>query len=134
MRPFRDFLSRQLKRTSSQIHHNPYLFSIHQTEATCFSVDKYRQSLRLSAAGTSIKMNTSLYRQVAVSIAKKYLPQLVQPFDPHNPVNRNGILRMLAFQTGHLPKTHAHHYAMEREFPSQLQPDLINRYLYNSSL
>lgn len=66
-------------------------------------------------------MTTSLYRQTAVSVAKKHLPALVKPFDPNSPKDYNGFLQLLSFQTGHRPVTHASGYALEHGFPAKLQ-------------
>jgi len=57
---------------------------------------------------------------------------LIKPFDPNTPKDYDGFLRLLSFQSGHKPLTHASTYALEREFPAKLQPDLIDRYLENS--
>ncbi|KAJ9634203.1 hypothetical protein H2199_009087 [Coniosporium tulheliwenetii] len=72
--------------------------------------------------------------QIAISIAKKHLPPLIKPFDPNTPKDYDGFLRLLSFQSGHKPLTHAGTYALEREFPAKLQPDLIDRYLENSRM
>ncbi|KAH6870850.1 hypothetical protein BKA58DRAFT_277670, partial [Alternaria rosae] len=60
---------------------------------------------------------------------KKHLPGIVQPFDPHTPRDRDGILRLLSFQTGHNPATHASAYALDRAYPAKLQPKLVEQYL-----
>jgi hypothetical protein len=73
-----------------------------------------------------------VYRQIAVSIAKKHLPALITPFDPNTPKDYNGFLQLLSFQTGHKPVTHAAAYALEHGYPTKLQPDIIDRYLENS--
>jgi hypothetical protein len=73
-----------------------------------------------------------LYRQIAVSIAKKHLPDLVTAFDPNTPRDYNGFVRLLAFQTGHKQVTHVGLYALEHGYLSKLQADLIERYLENS--
>jgi hypothetical protein len=70
-----------------------------------------------------------MYRQIAVAIIKKHLPGIVQPFDPHTPRDRDGLLRLLSFQTGHNPATHAGAYALDRAYPAKLQPELVEQYL-----
>jgi hypothetical protein len=133
IRPFRDYLARQLKVTSFD-RSNCHLFALHKDATACFSPARCLTSLRLSTGDAPFQLNTATYRQIAVSIAKKHLPRLIQAFDPHVPQDQSGILRLLAFQTGHRPQTQAHSYALEKEYPSRLQPELINRYDQNSSL
>ena len=133
IRPFRSLISRNLGVLSNNST-NPHLFSTHESATSCFSSEQAHSSLRNVTAGCSVPMNTSLYRQTAVSIAKKHLPGLVAPFDPSTPKDYNGFLQLLAFQTGHRPVTHASAYALEHGFPAKLQPDLIDRYLANSHM
>jgi Chromo (CHRromatin Organisation MOdifier) domain len=131
IRPFCDFLSRQLQIVTAP-YSNLHLFTVHSEAVACFSTQACLKSLRESTPECPVQLSTSLYRQIAISIAKKHLPSLVQPFDPHTPQDYNGFLRLLAFQSGHKPQTHAGTYALEHEFPAKLQPELINRYLENS--
>jgi hypothetical protein len=49
---------------------------------------------------------------MAVAVSKKHLPGLVQRFDPNDPKDYDGLLRLLSFQTGHNPSTHAGAYAL----------------------
>jgi hypothetical protein len=72
------------------------------------------------------------YRHIAIAMSKKHIPNLLKPFDAHAPQDYDGFLRLLAFQTGHKPATHANAYALETAFPAKLQPDLVCRYLENS--
>lgn len=131
IRPFRDFLSRQ-KGTMSGYSTNPHLFTTHNEGMACFSAAKAHKCVQKAAYGLPFEISTSIYRQVAVSIAKKHLPTVTMPFDPNTPKDYNGFLRLLSFQTGHKPATHASAYALEHGFPAKLQPDLIDRYLENS--
>ncbi|PVH90623.1 hypothetical protein DM02DRAFT_483906, partial [Periconia macrospinosa] len=75
-----------------------------------------------------------ILKQVVVSIAKKHLPTVAAPFDPNTPRDYSGFLKLLSFQTGHKPTTHAGAYALEHGFPSKLQPNLIDRYLESSRI
>lgn len=131
IRPFRDFINRSMGAISDHPT-NPHLFATHDNIAGCFSAAMAHLSLRKSAIGCPIELSTSVYRQIAVSIAKKHLPILVTPFDPNTPKDYNSFLQLLSFQAGHKPTTHAGAYALEHGFPAKLQPDLIDRYLENS--
>jgi hypothetical protein len=73
-----------------------------------------------------------LYRQTAVAISKKHIPELIQPFDPNSPTDYNGFLHLLSFQTGHNPSTHVGAYALDHAYPAKLQPELVERYFQNS--
>ena len=106
IRPFRDFISRNLG-ILSKPSTNPHLFTTYNEATACYSSNKAHSSLQKSTAAYPVPMTTSLYRQVAVSIAKKHLPDLIKPFDPNTPKDYNGFLQLLSFQTGHRPVTHA---------------------------
>lgn len=73
-----------------------------------------------------------LYRQIAISFAKRHISALLQPFDPNTPNDYDGFLRLLSFQTGHNPSTHVGAYALDKAYPAKLQSGLIERYLQNS--
>ena len=133
IRPFRDAVARRLKVTAANSS-NTYLFTRYQDQTACFTSSKCLQSLRASTTNAPFAMSTAIYRQIAVSIAKKHLPALARPFDAHLPHDQSGILTLLAFQTGHKPSTQAHSYAIEKEFPSRLQPQLIEKYDINSNI
>jgi hypothetical protein len=134
LRPFRDFLARQLRLVAPGAPTNPHIFSTTQDTSSCFSSSICLSSLRQSTPESPFTLNFALYRQIAVSIAKKHLPSLTRTFNPHIPCDENGLIRLLSWQAGHTPATHNRHYALEREFPAQLQPQLIDRYLENSRI
>ncbi|KAL1601393.1 hypothetical protein SLS60_006305 [Paraconiothyrium brasiliense] len=85
-----------------------------------------------STTESPVPLTIKRYRQIAVSVAKKHLSTLVQPFEPNMPKDYDGFLRLLSFQTGHKQSTHASAYALDRAFPAKLQPELIDRYYENS--
>jgi hypothetical protein len=131
IRPFSNFLIRQLQLVQAPTT-NPHLFTIHNNPTACFSPGACLKSLQQCTPKSPLKLNIKLYRQVAVSIAKKHIPNLLQPFDPNTPNDYDGFLRLLSFQTGHCPSTHTGAYALDHAFPAKLQPDLIDRYFQNS--
>jgi hypothetical protein len=59
---------------------------------------------------------------------------MIQPFDPNIPRDCSVLLRLLSFQTGHNPATHAGAYALDRAYPAKLQPDLVERYFQISEV
>jgi hypothetical protein len=131
IRPFVDLLTRQLK-LCDQIQNNPHLFKRHADSYGCFTAAQALSALQKSTPKCPFPLNFATYRQVAVSIAKKHLPDLVQPFDSSIPNDSSGFLKLLSFQTGHNPITHASAYALDRTLPAKLQPELIARYIQNS--
>ena len=134
IRPFRDFLARQIDLVVKNAMTNPHMFTLVRDAESCFTASMCLKSLRQSSIDSPVQFSTSLYRQVAVSIAKKHLVSLTQNFNPYTPFDENGLVRLLSWQSGHAPETHNRHYALEREFPAKLQPELIDRYLENSRI
>ena len=120
IRPFRDFLARQLEVVAKGAPTNPHLFAAAHDPESCFTASICLSSLRESTAESPIQLSTSVYRQIAVSIAKKHLVSLAQNFNPYTPYDENGLIRLLSWQSGHAPETHNRHYALEREFPAKL--------------
>jgi hypothetical protein len=131
IRPFTDFLLRQLKLVHTETKTNLYLFTLscHPTVALVTDCSK---SLEHTTPDCPVRMQLSIYRHIAVAVSKKHIPTLLEPFDPNLPKDRNGFLHLLAFQTGHTPSVHASAYALERGYPARLQPELIDRYFDNS--
>ncbi|KAF2633122.1 hypothetical protein BU25DRAFT_445050 [Macroventuria anomochaeta] len=132
IRPFSDFLSRQLKLVNATAPTNPHLFTVYDSPSACFSPASCSKTLQQSTTECPIQLSFKIYRQVAVAVSKKHLPSLVQPFDPNAPKDYDGFLRLLSFQTGHNPSTHAGAYALDRAYPAKLQPELVERYFQNS--
>ena len=119
IRPFSDFLSRQLEIVQSPTT-NPHLFTSYSDPAACYSGEACTKSIRDCTLECPIKLNIRLYRQITVSVAKKHIPALVQPFDANTPNDYTGFLRLLSYQTGHRPATRSGSYALERGFPTKL--------------
>jgi len=134
IRPFGDFLSRQLKLVSATAPTNPHLFATYDGPMTCFTSAACSKILQQSTSECSIPLNLQIYRQVVVAVSKKHLPSLVQPFDSNGPRGYDGLTQLFSFQTGHNPATHASAYALDRAYPAKLQPDLVERYFYTSEV
>lgn len=132
IRPFTDFLLRQLKLVDAETKTNLHLFSLNSHPTGCFSAADCSKSLEQATPDCPVRLQLSIYRHVAVAISKKHIPTLLEPFDPNVPKDRDGFLHLLAFQTGHTPSIHASAYALERGYPARLQPELIDRYFENS--
>ncbi len=134
LRPLRDMIARKLLFREANTDPNRHVFSKHDQMVACFKPSDCLRSLRVATVNSPLKMTMRNYRQISVAMSKRHMPDLLQPFDPHTPNDLNGMLHLLSFQTGHKPSTHAGAYALERGFPSKLQPDLIHRYIENSDL
>lgn len=95
-------------------------------------------SARAAASSSAFAFFSLRYSSAAclpatfVAVSKKHLPSIIQPFDPNTPREYDGLLRLLSFQTGHNPATHAGAYALDRAYPAKLQPDLVERYFHTS--
>ena len=131
VRPFADFLYRELQE-DYRTGQNRHLFTRHDWDSACFNSDACLRSLQKSTNDSPILLTMRNYRHIAIAMSKRHIPNLLKPSDPHAPQDYDGFLRLLAFQTGHKPATHANAYALETAFPAKLQPDLIRRYLENS--
>ena len=94
IQPFRNFLTRQLE-VVNQSTTNSHLFSLSSNTSSAFSASVCLTSLRQSTSTSPIELGTSLYRQIAISIAKKHLTRLIQPFDANIPSDPNGLVRLL---------------------------------------
>jgi hypothetical protein len=132
IRPFSDFLSRQLKVVSATVPTNPYLFTAYDTPSACFSSAACSKMLQQSTRECPILLHFQVYRQIVVAISKKHLPSIAQSFDANTPRDYDGLLQLLSFQTGHNPATHAGAYALDRAYPAKLQPGLVERYFQAS--
>lgn len=134
LRPLRDMIARKVLLREPDTDPNRHIFSKHDQTVSCFKPSDCLRSLRAATVDSPLRMTMRNYRQISVAMSKKHMPDLLKPFDPHTPNDLNGVLHLLSFQTGHKPSTHAGAYALERGFPSKLQPDLIHRYIENSDL
>ena len=134
IRPFSDFLSPQLKLINATAPTNPHLFTAYDTPVSCFSSAACSKILQQSMPECPMLLHFQIYRQIVVAISKKHLPGIVQPFDPNTPRGYDGLSRLLSFQTGHNPATHAGAYALDRAYPAKLQPDLVEQYLHISNV
>jgi hypothetical protein len=134
LRPLRDMIACKVLFGEADTDPNRHIFSKHDQMATGFKSSDYLLSLKVATVDSPLKMTMRNYRQISVAMSKRHMPDLLKPFDPHTPDDLNGMLHLLSFQTGHKPSTRAGAYALERGFPSKLQPDLIHRYIKNSDL
>ncbi|KAH9875495.1 hypothetical protein J1614_004316, partial [Plenodomus biglobosus] len=113
---------------------NHHLFRRYSDTDGYYTQPQALQAFQRSTTKCPLTLNFTLYRQIAVSIAKKHLPGLVQAFNSHIPNDSSGFLQLLSIQTGHKPSTHASDYGLDRAVPAKLQPKLIERYVQNSQL
>jgi hypothetical protein len=97
IRPFSDFLSRQLKLVSATVPTDQHLFTAYDTPSACFSSAACLRILQKSTPEFPILLHFKSYRQIAVAVSKKHLPDILQPFDPNLPKDYTWLLRLLSF-------------------------------------
>jgi hypothetical protein len=122
LRPLRDMIARKVLFREANAEPNRHVFSKHDQVSSCFKSADCLRSLRAATPDSPLKMTMRHYRQISIAMSKRHMPNLMKPFDPHTPNDLDGFLRLLSFQTGHKPSTHVGAYALERGFPSKLQP------------
>lgn len=77
IRPFSDFLSRQLNLINAGVLTNPYLFTAYDTLLSCFNLSACLKLLQQLTLECLILLNFQIYRQIAVAISKKHLLDIV---------------------------------------------------------
>lgn len=70
IRPFSDFLSRQLKLVSANAPTNPHLFTVYKSPSACFRSASCSKTLQQSTVECPIQLSFKTYRQVAVAVSK----------------------------------------------------------------
>ncbi|KAF1343752.1 hypothetical protein EJ07DRAFT_144303, partial [Lizonia empirigonia] len=88
IRPFSDFLVRQLKLVNATVATNSHVFTVSDNPTACFSLAACSKSLQQATPECPIVLNLQIYRQIAVSISKKQIPLLLQPFNPNTPTSK----------------------------------------------
>lgn len=76
----------------------------------------------------------ALYWQTVLAIAKQYIATIFQPFGAEHLEHITKIWRDIALQAEHTVGTLAGNYALDKDYPSWLQPELLGRYLAISEL
>ena len=64
-----------------------------------------------------------------LAIAKQHIVPMAQPFDARKPEQISQVWQDIAWQAVHHVRTLSSSYALDRGCPTQLQPELIGRYL-----
>lgn len=136
IRPFVDMLTRE--QTPRMQACSTYLF---RAQAACHSepwaTDHLSSVIRrytrqAQAWGPGVTLQT--LRQLSVGISEKHVREVHQPFnrfdDRTDAANRNVAF---AWQSGHRPLQRARSYGLDGAFPTQLQPQLLERYMWVSS-
>jgi hypothetical protein len=96
IRPFRNLVSQGLEILPRNAT-NPHLFSTHDSPATCFTSDQAHSSLKKSTSNCTVPTTTSVYRQVAVSIAKKHMSATTGSASIDNSPSFTNIARYVIF-------------------------------------
>jgi hypothetical protein len=79
-------------------------------------------------------MSLCLYRQSALTIAKRYIKKLIQAANFYKPKAASDPVKMIAAGVGHQPRVLLPEYAIDSALPARLQPELLEMYLQLSTL
>jgi hypothetical protein len=118
VRPFLDFLAGQLKLVQ------------YQSTKFLFPDPNLRQKHLLSAQATHVlkrltstlqtPWTLSLYRQAALTIAKRYISEVVKQINFYNPVEASNPIRIIIAGAGHYPRILIGAYGVDKALPSRL--------------
>lgn len=78
----------------------------------------------------NVSLTTASYLQASVAIAKRHIAAIAKPFDQYSAKNSasNAQLLGIARQAGHTIQTLMDSYAIDKAYPTRLQPELIQQY------
>ena len=134
VRPFAEALSHQVNQLGSGKPESvPYIFAT--PSGAPFQTSQMTAALKKHSERTcSATLTVASYRQTVLAIAKQYIVPMAHPFDARKPEQISQIWQDIAWQAAHHVRTLTGSYALDRSFPTQLQPELIGRYLALSAL
>jgi len=126
VRPFMDFLCTQLK--IDHLRSAEFLFLDPRRKTKHLSSTQATAAFRHATGQFPTQMTLSFYRQVSIAIAKRYISKLVQKSNFYEPKHASDPKNVLAFGAGHYAHAHLTSYAIDRAYPTRLQPELLELY------
>jgi hypothetical protein len=132
IRPFLNFLANQLN--VLQYQSTEFFFPDSNHKKKHLSSTQASNILKRLTQDLVTPWTLSLYRQAALTIAKRYISELIKKINFYNPLNASSPIRMIAASAGHHPRTLLGAYAVDKALPSRLQPELLEMYLRLSTL
>jgi hypothetical protein len=75
-------------------------------------------------------LTTASYRQTSIAIARRQITIIARPFDQYSTTNNseNTLLLSIAHQAGHTIRTLKDSHAIDKAYPTRLEPELIRQY------
>ncbi|KAI9846389.1 MAG: hypothetical protein M1837_003980 [Sclerophora amabilis] len=131
IQPFVQLLQHQLHIPIDQaqylfVHpHNP-----HKTWSTLEITHRLRALCNSHQPGFTLTVSS--YRHVVIGICKKHIRPLAQSFNIDSEVD--GTDAVFSWQAAHRPRQNRLTYGLDGAFPTQLQPELLDRYRWASGL
>ena len=112
--------------------HSNFLFSTGQRVWT--AADLTRHLRQYSQVSIQQPIHSRLYRQLAIAVLEKKLPQLLQPFDVNDDTDPHHIDHAVrSWQSGHRPRQRAAYYGHDGILPNSLTPALLEAYVRSST-
>jgi hypothetical protein len=130
VRPFVEALSHQIQRVegveATIANSRAYLFA---EDGQLFKTSQLSQAVQQQSQYAGVgHLNFARYRQTALAIAKQHIATIARPFDPDHPEDDDDPRLSFARQAGHRPQVLATAYAIDRAYPTRLQPELLSQY------
>jgi hypothetical protein len=137
VRPFAEALSSQAQ-LGSQVATSldQYSFVLTRTDDRPFHTNDLSAIIsKQTKKVLGTPLATASYRQATLAIAKKHIATIAKPLDPYSArTGSNALLLGVAHQAGHTIQTLMDSYAINKAYPTRLQPELIYQYKIVSEL
>lgn len=113
---------------------NHFLFRNIRDQSVCWKPEALTEILQQRSASLSMRFGISNYRQAVIAITKRHVRSIAEPFDIHDDKSpkANPMEAAWSWQACHRPRQNGTSYAVDRAYPTRLQPELLRAYQWVS--
>lgn len=111
-----------------------FLFRNIRANSACWKPEALTEILQHRSASLSMRFGISNYRQAVIAITKRHIRSIAEPFDIHDDKSphANPMEAAWSWQACHRPRQNGTSYAVDRAYPTRLQPELLRAYQWVS--
>ena len=124
-------------RLMGPIMHSPLLFRVTvEKDSKAWGPERLTEVLkRATTEAWGAPVTSQQLRQLCIGITEKHVREIHQPFNRFDDNTEKADVNVtFAWQSGHRPLQRAITYGLDGAFPRQLQPELLRRYKWVSTL